>query len=442
MFTDLYETPSARGYVEEIIINDWMQAWDYRVNCRKEEKARYKDVKASFHIAEAHFNSLITKYEDLQFTLMGYCWEPARSIDQIMEGDENDLLALLLTIAPNVHAIHFKSYCKQPRAMLALVEAVVRAEAIARTEANAGDEPIPFLTRLSEVTFDARLYADFNMSALHAFAILPSVRRIHAYHVWEEEPLWHGAIPCFEGYYSNVRDITLSYVNMYWYSLYHLLCLCERLQIFVYEPCDLDLDDYSGTYYRFAPDKIREALIDSAKHSLRILKIHSHGRERTYMGSFKEFQVLATLDTDWGLLKNDNRPGRQMLTDTLPTSIEKVHLVSEIGSTIDVSVAALQHLIASKTQYFPALKAIHLKHTRLLHVVETELVGTAKRRGITITFDRSVNPDVKPDEEHEEEFGGQWYDEETDIQWFNNEDDPSDHSECPMESYFPYQKRH
>ena len=376
---------------------------------------------------------------------MDYRWDPARSIDQIMEGDETDLLALLLTIAPNVHTIHFKAYRDRPRAIMALFRAVVGAIAIVRTEANAANERIPFLTQLSEVTFNARDSGTyFDMSALHAFAILPSVRQLHAYHVWEEEPLWHGAIPCFEEYFSNVRDITLSYVSIYWYSLYHLLRLCKRLQSFVYEPCDLHT--YNGTHYRFAPDKIREALFENARHSLRLLKIHSHDRECTYMGSFKEFQVLATLDTDWGLLRNDSKPGRQMLTDTLPTSIEKIHLVSGIGSIIDVSIDALQHLIDSRTQYFPALKAIELKHTRLPQAVEIELVENAGRRAITITFDRSVNPDVELDEENEEDEEGvdiQWFNDEGGIQWFNNNPNRNlrpDGRERPLERYVHYQK--
>ncbi|KAG7009677.1 hypothetical protein G7Y79_00002g007920 [Physcia stellaris] len=443
MFTDLYENPSARGYVEEIIINGWMQTWNNRESCRKEEKARLKDTKSSFHTVKAHVDSLTIPFKYRKFNIMGDSWESARSMDQIMQGDEDSLLALLLTIAPNVHTIHFKSYREEPSAMLALIEAVAGAEEMAQIEATTEDVSIPFLTQLSKVTFNARdIEAEFDMSALHAFAILPSVRQIHAYHVseiglwWEQ---WDGAMPHFEGYRSNVRDITLSYVNMYWCSLENLLCLCEKLQTFVYEPCD-PCTCYIGTYFRFAPDKIRQALFVSARHSLRSLKIHSHRRVRRYMGSFKEFQVLAVLDTDWGLLKNNNRPRRQILTDTLPPSIEEVHLVSGIDTTIDVSIDALQHLIASKTRHFPALKAIHLKHTRLLHVVETELVSTAKSRRVTITFDRSANPDVRPDEEDDEDDDDQWYSEETDYLLFTNEDDPCDHSKYPMESYFPYQK--
>ena len=346
-------------------------------------------------------------------------------VAEIPDGNEDCLLALLLTLTPNVHTIRFDLSPRRPYGLLGIVGAIARIKAIASIEAKARDEPVPFLTRLSKVSFDARdTVVELDMSALHAFAHLPSVQEIHAHQISEEEPSWDKAARQFRGYESNVTDIILTSANIYFDSFYHLVSSCKRLQKFVYEPCDLDYYNYE-----FEPNRIRRVLLDYAKDSLKYLEIHSSGRELSCLGSFKDFRVLSVLDTDWDLLRNHIRPARHMLTDALPASIEEIHLVSRISSNIDISVDALQHLITSETQYLPALKTIYLKHTRLLHVVETELVGTAKKRGITITFNRSVSSDMKLCEEYSE------------IQWFPDKYNPDYMWRRPLKGYFEYPQR-
>lgn len=414
MFTELYETPSAQGYVEEIVVNDYLPAWDSRDAHPEDENTRRRDTEKSFYLVESHLNSILTKHEFLGLDAMSLAWWPEHAIARVSEGNEDGLLALLPTLAPNVHTIHFRSFQNWPCTLLCMAQAIVGIQVRDK------DESITFLTRLSKVTFDIQdIKVDFNMSALYTFAIVSSIREIHAFRISEVEPQWYGAVPYNEGYESNVTDIILSCANIYIESLNHLLGMCKKVQRFVYEPCDLD--NHSLTYYRFEPDRIREALFRTAKHSLKYLKIYSHGRERTYMGSFKDFEVLTVLDTDWDLLRNYNRPARQMLTDTLPSSIEELHLVSEMGHAIDISLDAVHHLIVSKNQHFPALKIMHLRNTSLLHVVEAELVVNAKKKDITITFDRVLDPNMnldRSDEEDEDEAEIRWsYGKDEEVYW-------------------------
>ena len=113
------------------------------------------------------------------------------------------------------------------------------------------------------------------------------------------------------------------------------------------------------------------------------------------MGSLKPFRALADIETDWGLVRDPTVPSRDQLTHSMPWSLVRLHLTPDPGLLIDVSVRAVSHLIGSKTQAFPSLQGIHLAHTRLLPVTKTELFLKSKDHNMCITFDGSVNPDVK-----------------------------------------------
>ena len=113
------------------------------------------------------------------------------------------------------------------------------------------------------------------------------------------------------------------------------------------------------------------------------------------MGSLRKFQVLADIETDWGLVRDPAVPSRDQLTNSMPSSMVRLNLTPEPGLVIDISVRAIFHLIATKMHAFHLLESIHLAHTRLLRATEVELLVKARSCNMRITFDGSADPDIK-----------------------------------------------
>ena len=376
--TEICKNRSAAHYVEEIVVHDIRNRWYNFTPYQNEERARRKltescsDLLCS--IAQRNRNMQLGIHGRLLFTF-DFEW-------QTKFGSEDGLLALLLTLVPNVRTIRFGPYRMEPSMTLDV------AQIIAQTYSS------KFLTKLSKIVVAAQ-HGDWDLAPLYSFAKIPSLRTIIATDISESVTPFMLPLPLADVHkrVSNVTELALFRANLHSISVQCLICVCKGLQRFTYEPCDAL--DSNREYYIFEPGFIRNYLLEYAQRSLKVLVIHARCRERKYIGCLKEFEALSELETDWGLLRDNTKPARNQLTHVLPRSIKRVLLMPDPGLPVDVSVDAINQLKARKRQHFPKLEELQLKHTTLVEPTRTRLIFKARKQGLCIVFDQTANPDTK-----------------------------------------------
>lgn len=369
---EVSENPLAASYVEEIVINDSMGLWGKREPSWEEKTARAKESEHPLDFLE----SLFANCPYIHRTAM------ANWLMEIDLGDENGLVALLLTLVPNIHTIYFRPYNNEPTITLDTVEAIRR------------DSNRSALNRLTKIIIDAQ-YAQYTqwgpkgMKPLLAFSQLPSMQAIHTDKLSDGERPWAFPREDLKPGVSTVREITVTRADLSSSSLNDIVSAFKGLEKFVYEPCDPQSSDYE--YNEFKPNDIRDILLRSARHSLTHLGLHARCRKREYMGSLRDFISLTDVDTDWGLVRDSTVPSKNQLTNVLPSSVERLCLTPDPGHLIDVSIYAIYQLIAEKSRNFPSLESIHLAYTG----GDPDLITKARDHRVNITFDSGVDPDTK-----------------------------------------------
>ena len=86
----------------------------------------------------------------------------------------------------------------------------------------------------------------------------------------------------------------------------------------------LESFEYLSPHEYYAPDDIVDALLAHTKHTLRKLRLRSGSERMSYAITLADFEAMKELDIGYELLL-DNRKGKE-LADTLPPSIEKLHI--------------------------------------------------------------------------------------------------------------------
>ena len=336
--------PIAASYVEEIVVNGYTRNITPGREYEAEKKARRQEAKESIKLLE----SLIVNNPYLQADIRANLAIVLENI--IQEGNEDALIAFLLTL-PNIDTVWFRPYTEVPFMALHAVQAIAQ------------DESPTALTRLSKLVIDGE-YGCYDLFPLVAFAKIPSLRVCHADQMsdmgypwsfnWRQEDMVDGI--------SNITELSFTRADiradLEHGSLHRLLAMLNSLRSFTFEPCDLH--DINGEVYDFEPDKICKSLHQYVKHSLRHLRLRGRCRNRKYMGSLRDFAVLADVDTDWGLVRSRTLPSKDQLTAAMPPSIRRLHLTPDPGFIVDVSISAIRHLIATKPLEFPSLEGIHL----------------------------------------------------------------------------------
>ena len=160
---ELFDDSWAASYVEEIVIHGYshhLMPWEgYRM---EESKALKEEAKDNIKLLE----SLIVNSRYLQNLFSRDPTLLVDALEEIQEGDEDCLIALLFTL-PNVDTVHFKPYWKEPYVALDTVDQITQ------------DESPTALTLLTRVVIDGE-YGRKDLGPIITFAKVPSLRICHA----------------------------------------------------------------------------------------------------------------------------------------------------------------------------------------------------------------------------------------------------------------------
>jgi hypothetical protein len=239
-------------------------------------------------------------------------WDIDLWIDNMLDGDEDPVIAILLILLPILTRLSYSNFLSFPpglRYALAII-----------TDYS---QPYRALSRLREVQCtcadveDNIDYGEFEV--IRAFASLPHIRSITSDCIgtYQNDNLVHQSRPPR----SNIKVLNLTNSAIDPKSLSEFLNTTHRLECFVYTPCDPNHNPEC-----FDPFWIRTGLQSNAMYTLQSLTLLPNGHRRMFMGSLVELRALKVLETDLGLLLGDPTISVHKICMVLPLSIETVRL--------------------------------------------------------------------------------------------------------------------
>lgn len=312
--------------------------------------------------------------------------------DQIMIGNEDPVLGLLLYLLPNIRTIRFESYMMDSALCLGLIRRMAQ------------DQNCSALSRLNEVTIETPgLGGPEDISALATFALLPSVskilgQRIADYETSDCESRRDQDRPEFRPKASNVKTLELRDSNLDSNTFNLLLKIFKSLKSFTYTPCPNDWQ--AVIIHHFNSFAIRRAVASCAKDSLKSLVLLACGRKKQYMGTIHDFKSLASLTTDWRLLLPPGKIDSCTLAAVLPPSIEDVTLLVDDNFKARRGKRLIRHLLSCTRYEHPCLGFFSLKHLTVQAMeilVKDNTVEIAQATGLTLRLDDT--PDIIPTSE-------------------------------------------
>lgn len=104
------------------------------------------------------------------------------------------------------------------------------------------------------------------------------------------------------------------------------------------------------------PDKMVEALLANAKHTLRKLRLRSGGDATLFPVMLTDFAAMQELEIRYDYLQDDR--DRAMLANKLPPSVEKVHLSLLSTDWVDMIIDDVPEMAIEKAERLPNLKEI------------------------------------------------------------------------------------
>lgn len=323
--------PRAALYVKKITIDGWRVKWDGPATLALHH-ARFchmpypEDTMQLFEEA-VRTSAFIPESE-------GAGW-----VSEIGRGDESNILALIISLLPNVRRFMLIAVIDEGRRLSQMIRQIGKS---------------PTATALSCLT-DVELGwvdtegVDIDFEWVEVFSSLKSVKDIKGWGVGqldEESEYWSSLPPRW----SNVTSLQLH------------CCEIEYNWLFIYLKCVRSLRNLSytaaGRDSPFYPLPMCTALAHGTD-SLETLHVSSSDGTGSHMGSLAELNVLTELSTEYRMLVDcsaefDNDRSMQML----PPSIEKVLL--EHNDRYDVRSLRRQiiGICKLKADHFPKLKVL------------------------------------------------------------------------------------
>lgn len=263
----------------------------------------------------------------------------------LKQGHEDVLIAIALTLFPNLTSIDIKASHELP---WPLERAINR---IADTKRSGG--PLAKLTSVTMSPSDRK--SSVELQPIEIFSKLPSVKIINVGGIYDTS---HGLELIEPTVSSNVTDLNVMYGDVSPQRLMLLLQSFESLQSFTYWPTN-----DSDSEHSFDAFSIITSLLACARDSLRELHIRAGSVNKEYMGSLRKFRVLEYLETDTVLLFGESCLLAQNFQSSLPISIQEVKLHGSHPNRRAFRV----HLdsLSESLESFPNLSKIELCETRM-----------------------------------------------------------------------------
>ena len=342
-------------------------------------------------------------------------------LNALKSGDQSAIIALILTMLPNVHSLNLPRSRSAEKFLFDVVKRIVERR---------DTEALSQLTKVNLLPGDSITFEEFDW--VRTFATLPSVKAIEAQHINRD-------CDCRSHDYdtdcvSECYGTTNPYEN---YSCRHLVCHERQLALLpktstvthlTFTNCiinpkklfgvlkglqALESFEYHSTYMFCDPDEIVDALVVHAKRSLRKLNLRSdcyekqsdwcdsygqyacyeqcqryHIAEMTDAVTLNDLEALKELETDYDLLLGCGRRGE--LAEVLPSSIEKVRLSRLYRNARYKLQDDVLDMTARKAERLPNLTELTIELHQMEERLDTAMTSTMRQRceevGVQLTI--------------------------------------------------------
>lgn len=327
---DLLTNPRAALYVEQIGIEGYKRKWDNAANIPL-------NMSTNYHLPYPPQTMQLFE-EAVKTSAFIPDSEAAEWISEIRKGDERNILALTITLLPNVRLFGVDSV---PAGGCRLAE-MVRQIGLSQNSTA--------LSRLTTVRVGWSDLGgnDFNW-VLH-FSSLKTVKSIQGSLVSQSDTGmdYSFALPTP---WSNVKSLDLDE------------CSIKKKHLFIYLQC---INALETVYYRAAgqakpydPFWLCTGLAAYAGHSLKTLQILSDDGTGSHMGSLAGLSVLTELRTEYSMLLNyETGLPPEKLMEMLPPSIEKVVLKHNDRYDLGLLQCQILEMCKLKKDRLPNLKLL------------------------------------------------------------------------------------
>lgn len=367
---DILMNPRAGLYVDQIWIEGWKDEWD-------DPATMVSNEATDFH--QPYPEQTMQLFEEaIKTSVFIPESEATEWISEIRQGNETNILALMITLLPNVKTFGVErvAACEHR-----LSEMVRKIGLSASTKA---------LSRLTEVAVG---WSDMTMARndfdwVKTFSSVKSVKTIQGSLVGQSTT---GMEYCFSlpPRWSNVK------------SLYLDGCNIENKQLSIYLQCVDALETFSyraaRQYTPYEPFWLCTALVAHAGHSLKSLEILSDSGMGWHMGSLAGLNALTDLYTEYMmLLAYIADVDDEKLTEMLPPSIKQVVLQHNDRYNLGVLEGQILRTYKLKADRLPNLKVLTYwinyekiegpKPVQTLkeHRHDSEIIAALKQRSIEV----------------------------------------------------------
>ncbi len=272
-------------------------------------------------------------------------------VASMRNGAENVLIALAVTLLPNLRAIEIGRGWEYQGRLASVLESIGYSRPSQHT---------PF-SSLATITIQPGEEGDsIGLAAVEAFATQPSVKTLNIHGIYAENDDLELVKP-LKG--ANVTDVNISDSEISPQRLSLLLDNFENLQSFSY----LHRDD-KFVDCEFEPFLIVKALLSCGRDTLRELNLcHGYFVTGTYMGSLCKFSALESVETNFSLFVGSSAhaiDATKLFTTAFPRSLQKIKLVAVCRQNYQYT-AMLEGLVRVKTDSIPYLCRVEFVNSQL-----------------------------------------------------------------------------
>ena len=366
--------PRVALYVDEICIDRWKTRWDDPTTIKPSEcHLPYpEDTMRLFEAAVKTSAFIPSDSESVEW------------ISEIRLGDEDNILALIMSLLPNLRKFSFKDVTAVGWRLSQMVYQI-------------GKSPVTTaLSRLTdvEIGWDDTDYIASDFGWVKKISPLKSVKEIKGWGIGQLNGMYDYWLP-IPPKWSNVTSL----------HLHH--CSIDDKKLAMYLQCVGNLQHFSYTAARedspFHPFWLCNTLAHAAC-SLQSLEISSGDGTGSHMGSLAGLKVLTELSTEYGMLLDYAAQSESdKLTQMLPSSIEKVTL--EHNDHYDIR-SLQEHILGMcklKGDRLPNLKVLtywiddfHVSIPRpeqgtKEHMEDSEMISALKQRSMEVGVELDIS---------------------------------------------------
>ena len=372
---DISDEPAIAEYVREVRIRDYNTEW----KVSDDKRIFWKNASGGL-LAKT---LLACPYLDRNDGAAGMAEEITRCITSIDEGNEDVIIALLLSLLPKVHTLRFDCRHLVPETCLHVVRRI------------ASTPTATALSRLRNVKIDFynSIPSEQPLAMLASFAALPSLVSISAKNIGPAEYL--PSEDSSTTMTSKVSKLTLKRISIDTDDLSSFLAMFEPLQEFKFESL---VPRFIHVY--FYPRDITNSLFCHSGKTLTHLTLHSRcnapEKSAQWMGSLRKFKVLTHIRTDWCLLLDEREPLEHQLMDNLPYTVQELTLKVDPDFNVETASVSIGSLAAFKVVRFPVLRhllLVHISPDKAVALLKKPFVRKAEGKGLRIRCDTRPDPD-------------------------------------------------